>query len=68
MIGLQELIFLKEMVDNLCLELIEKGMVTNSISLSVGYADRDKKATGGTVKLNGYTSSIKRLTNKFKYC
>lgn len=58
-------IILREMVDNLCLELIEKDMVTNSISLSVGYADRDKKHTGGTIKLGTYTSSIKKITDKF---
>ncbi len=63
-------VILKEMVDALSLELIEKDMVTNSISLSVGYADREKKATGGTIKLSGYTSSIKKLTEKFieYYC
>lgn len=40
---------LKEMVDASALELVERGQVTNHISLSVGYAARAADAGGGGV-------------------
>lgn len=57
---------LKEMIDALCLELVEKGFVTNSISLHIGYSKDVIKGTGGTMKLSGYTSSYKKLVGYFK--
>lgn len=56
---------MKEMVEQLVLELIEKNLVTNSISLSVSFSDRNAKSIGGTEKLSGYTSSVKKLLGYF---
>lgn len=54
------LLAVKEMVDVLSLELIEKGMKTDSVSLHVGYTEGG--GDGGTRKLASYTDSAKRLT------
>ncbi|MBO4251435.1 MAG: DNA repair protein [Clostridia bacterium] len=59
------LIVLKEMVEQLVLELVEKNLVTDSISLSVLFADRSAKSVGGTEKLSEYTSSVKKLIKYF---
>ena len=64
------LLVMKEMVDLLCLELVEKNLVTNSISLHLGYAKDTVKSSGGAVKLNEYTNSsyklIKYFTEQFR--
>ena len=59
------LIVVKEMVDLLCLELVEKNLVTNSISLQVGYGDKVTSPTGGTMKIDNYTNSATKLTEVF---
>ena len=59
------LIVLKEMVQQLVLELTEKRLVTDSISLSVSFAERTDKSVGGTEKLKEYTSSLKKITELF---
>lgn len=52
----------KEMVDLLCLELVDKGLVTDSITLYVGYSNRiDKKPAHGTATMSVTTSSAKRI-------
>ena len=56
---------LKEMVDALSLDLVDKNLVTNSITLNIGYSDSLKKSTGGTIKINNYTNSQKKLTEYF---
>lgn len=56
---------LKEMVDLLCLELVDKNLVTNSISLGIGYSKNAAKSTGGTIKIGEYTNSLKKLTERF---
>ena len=56
---------LKEMVDMLSLELVDKNLVTDSITLRIGYSDSLRKSTGGTIKINGYTNSQKKLTEYF---
>lgn len=58
-------IILKEMVCQLVLEMTEKRLVTDSVSLSVGFSDRHKNHAGGTMKLTGYTSSLKKITESF---
>ena len=59
---------LKEMVDPLVLELIERHKVTDSVSLSVGYS-RDTHGTANvTVKLDGYTNSAKKIRRAFADC
>lgn len=59
------LIVVKEMVDMLSLELVDKNLVTNSVSLQIGYGDKITKPTGGTMKLDSYTSSSEKLTGVF---
>ena len=53
------------MVDMLTLDLVDKNLVTNSITLRIGYSDSTKKSTGGTIKINNYTNSQKKLTEYF---
>ena len=55
---------MKEMVDNLSLELVEKNFVTDSISLSIGYSN--KTYSGGSKKLNKAISSSKFLRREFE--
>lgn len=56
---------LKEMVDVMTLELVEKNLVTNSISLRIGYSKDIAKSTGGSMKLKGYTCSFNQLLGYF---
>ncbi len=55
---------LKEMVDSLCLELVEKGLVTDNISLFVGYSEKEKSAAK-SMKISGYTDSFKKIMSYF---
>lgn len=48
---LEAKIVLVEMIDNLCLELIEKHKVCQSVSLCIGYSKEIHKKTGGSKKL-----------------
>ncbi len=57
---------LKEMVDALCLELVEKELVTDCIFLAIGYADGAIPSTGGNVTIKEYTSSFSKLMECFK--
>ena len=55
-------LILKEMVDLLCLELVEKGLVTNSLTLHIGYNNRyNMKSAHGTVTMTVTTSSAKQI-------
>lgn len=56
---------LKEMVDGITLELVEKGLMTNNISLIISYADKSLKATGGSKNILGYTDSFKKIMAEF---
>ena len=60
------LLVMTEMVDNLELELVERHLVTNSISLSIHYSKEVIKPTGGTRKLPEYTNSSRKLTKYFE--
>ncbi|HAU86846.1 MAG TPA: DNA repair protein [Lachnospiraceae bacterium] len=52
------LLIIKEMTDNLCLELLDKGLVTESISLDVGYSNEIQKPHAkGTASMTVCTSS-----------
>lgn len=52
----------KEMADMLSLELVDKGLVTDSISLYVGYASRyETKSSHGTIGMTVTTSSAKHI-------
>ena len=59
------LLIVKEMVDVLVLDLVDKNLVTNSITLRVGYSKDSEKATGGTLKIDDYTCSEKKLMEYF---
>lgn len=53
------LLIIKEMADNLCLELVDKGLVTESISLDVGYSKEvQKEHARGTAAMTVCTNSI----------
>ncbi|MBR7071535.1 MAG: DNA repair protein [Clostridia bacterium] len=53
-------LILKEMTDRMSLELTEKGLVTDSLTLQIGYANSlQQKPAHGTVKLPIKTSSEK---------
>jgi DNA polymerase V len=59
-------LIVKEMLDILSLELVDKGLVTNCISLSIGYADKLLPSSGGSFTFNEYTNSYKKLLGYFK--
>lgn len=53
---------IKEMADLLSLELVEKGLVTDSITLHVGYDNRiERKPAHGTIRMTTQTSSGKQI-------
>lgn len=56
----------KEMVENLVLELVEKNLVADGISLHIGYGDRERSSKGGSISVGGYTNSEKRLMEHFE--
>lgn len=59
-------VILKEMVEKIVLELIEKRLVTNNISLLINYSKTvNESGTGGSRKLAVYTNSIKKLMKIF---
>lgn len=56
-------LILKEMIDLLCLELVDKGLVTDSITLHIGYNNRyNQKSAHGTVGMTVTTSSTRQIT------
>lgn len=56
-------LIVKEMTDLLCLELVDKGLVTNSVTLHVGYSNRvEMKPAHGTASMTATTSSAKKIT------
>jgi DNA polymerase V len=60
------LLVMKEMVDQLVLDLVERHLVIDSIGLSVGYGDDSVKATGGSRKLGEHTNSYKKIVPHFE--
>lgn len=56
---------LKEMVYGQVLEITEKELLTNSVSFYVGFADKTAKPAGGSARLAEYTSSYKKIMEKF---
>ncbi len=59
------LIILKEMIYTQTLELVEKRLVTDSISLHIRYSKDETRPTGGSRKLGEFTNSCKKLTDYF---
>ena len=65
-------VVVKEMMDLLCLDLVEKGLVTHSVTLHVGYSNRlNVKSAHGTVRLDMETNAdivlvpeVERLYNR----
>ncbi|MDD2258878.1 MAG: DNA repair protein [Bacilli bacterium] len=53
----QALLVLKEMVDLMCLQLVEKNLVSDNIFLSIGYSKDIIKSTGGSVHMTVKTNS-----------
>lgn len=55
-------LIVKEMVDLLCLELVNKGLVTDSITLHIGYSKHfERKPAHGTTHMTVNTSSTKQI-------
>ncbi len=59
------LLVIKEMVDDLCLELVEKRLVASGIGLYVGYSKDVRKPSGGSMKLDLQTNSRKQIMDAF---
>lgn len=59
------MIVMLEMVDALCLDLVDQELVTNSISLYISYSKDCTRATGGTKKIIEYTNSSRKLLHYF---
>lgn len=59
------LLIVKEMVDLLCLDLVEKQLVTNSLSLYVGYARDIWKSVNGSMTLTVTTNSCSIIMENF---
>ena len=57
---------MKEMVDLQVLELVDRHLVTDSISLHIGYSKDVIKSSGGTRKLDGLTNSYKKIISHFE--
>lgn len=60
------LLVLKEMVDQLVLDLVERHLVIDSIGMAIGYADETVKSTGGSRKLGEFTNSYKKIVPHFE--
>lgn len=55
-------VIVREMTDNLVLDLFEKGLVTNSVTLWIAYDHRyEHEASKGTVKLSKPTNSSSKI-------
>ena len=51
-------LIIKEMTDLMCLDLVEKGLVTKSVTLHIGYSSRlGLESAHGTISLNEETNS-----------
>lgn len=61
------LLIIKEMADLLCLDLVDRKLVSQSLFLYAGYTDGspDKKSANGTRKMNVTTNSAKIITEQF---
>lgn len=61
------LLIAKEMTDLLCLDLVEKGYVTGSVTLHVGYAkEENHDAAHGTISFSSATNSNRILLGKIE--
>ncbi len=60
------LIVMKEMADALCLELVDKKLAAEYVSLTVGYSKDAYPHTGGTRRLIGCTGSHRKLSARLE--
>ena len=60
------LIVMKEMVYSQVLELVEKRLVTDSISLHISYSKDVCRPTGASRKIGEFTNSYKKLSEHFE--
>ncbi|MDD6402128.1 MAG: DNA repair protein [Lachnospiraceae bacterium] len=57
------LLLVKEMIDLMCLDLVDKNMITDSVTLHISYSGRfNEKPAHGTTTLPITTSSAKQIT------
>ena len=61
------LLIVKEMVELKCLELVDKHLVTNNITLRISYSKHAVKSTGRSMKINEMTNSYQILIENFNY-
>ena len=61
------LLVMKEMVEIKVLDLVDQHLVTNNISLYIGYSKDTIKGTGGSMKLSVCTNSYDILLKNFIY-
>lgn len=61
------LLIVKEMVELKCLDLVDLHLVTNNISIHVGYSKHVIKSTGGSMKIGQITNSYHILISNFIY-
>ena len=59
------LLVLKEMVEVTIYRLVENHLVSDQISLSIGYSNNIIKGTGGSRKISVRTNSLKIMTEEF---
>ncbi len=59
------LLIVKEMVSLLALDMVDKGVVTNNVSLAVGYSYDTMPATSSGMTLQVTTNSVRILTEAF---
>lgn len=57
---------MKEMVYSQVLELVEKRLVTDSISLHISYSKDVYRPTGASRKIGEFTNSYKKLSERFE--
>ena len=60
------LLIVKEMVDLLCLDLVDKGLITDTLSLTVGSDYKTGTRASTSMKIKRATSSVRALTPYFE--
>ena len=59
-------LLIKEMIDSMCLELVQKNLMTKGIALTISYEHKYNLGhTGGTRRLEAYTDSYSQLSEAF---
>jgi DNA polymerase V len=59
------LLLVQEMVDLMCLDMVDRELVTNSVSLYIGYSDKEAKPVRGTSRLSVTTNSHQIIADHF---